>query len=254
MPESYWIQPDWPVPTRVQALATTRLGGCSPAPFSSFNLAYHVDDDPSAVKSNRQLLQERVGLTNELFWVSQVHGTEVRVLARDADPGKVLEADAIYTRNPRQACAIMTADCLPVLLAAADGSEVGVVHAGWRGLAAGVIENALACFQTSPSRIMAWLGPAIGPFHFEVGDEVRQAFMQHVVSAADVKEAFQPGVNKGKWQADLYRIAQARLRVAGVSGIYGGGYCTFQDEQRFYSFRRDYRTGRMASVIWLTDQ
>jgi YfiH family protein len=238
------IIPDWPAPPRVRALVTTRLDGVSGGNFASFNLAEHVGDDPAAVESNRKILRQH--LPGDPFWLAQVHGIRC-VDAASASPGAA--ADACVAHAPGQVCVVMTADCLPVLLCDTAGSAVGVAHAGWRGLAAGVIESAVAAMACPASGLLAWLGPAIGPRAFEVGKEVRAAFVAVDAAAAD---AFTPQAGD-KWHCDLYRLARQRLNACGVGEISGGGLCTFSDADRFYSFRRDRQTGRMASLIWLEE-
>jgi YfiH family protein len=238
------ILPDWPAPPRVRAASTTRLGGVSPAPFDGLNLADHVGDDPAHVARNRALLRDRLALPAEPLWLAQVHGCEV------ADAGKAAPgcaADAALTRAPGQVCAVMTADCLPVLLCDRRGRAVAAAHAGWRGLAAGVIERTVAALGADSDEVLAWLGPAIGPEAFEVGGEVREAF---VADDPDAAVEFRAR-GTGKWLADLYGLARRRLGRAGVGRVYGGGLCTYGDPARFYSFRRDGATGRMASLIWL---
>ncbi|MCU0805246.1 MAG: peptidoglycan editing factor PgeF [Burkholderiales bacterium] len=237
-----FIRPDWPVPARVRALATTRAGGASSAPFASLNLGDHVGDDPAHVAQNRALLA-RV-LPRAPLWLAQVHGT--RVVEAEGAEG-VPTADAAVAHSAGAVLAVLTADCLPVLLAARDASAIGIAHAGWRGLASGVVEAAVARMNVAPSRVVAWLGPAIGQGAFEVGDEVRETFVAQDVGAGS---AFTRG-KPGKWQADLETLARRRLAAAGVGEIHGGGYCTFTDSERFFSFRRDGRTGRMATLIWL---
>ncbi|MCU0897888.1 MAG: peptidoglycan editing factor PgeF [Burkholderiales bacterium] len=236
------IRPAWPVPPRVHALATTRAGGASSGPYDSFNLGDHVGDDPVHVARNRALLEQR--LPAKPLWLAQVHGTTV---VDAADVNGVPTADAAVTRAPGVVLAVLTADCLPVLLAARDASAIGIAHAGWRGLAAGVIEATVARMAAAPSRIVAWLGPAIGQGAFEVGEEVREAFVAPDAGAAS---AFVRG-KPGKWQADLEALARRRLAAAGVAEVHGGGLCTFTDRERFFSFRRDGRTGRMATLLWL---
>lgn len=234
--------PDWPAPARVRACVTTRTGGCSSAPFASLNLGDHVGDDPQAVVENRRRLQALLGC--QPAWLSQVHGVSVV----EADPAQVAVADASWSAVPGIACAIMTADCLPVLFCDRAGTRVAAAHAGWRGLAAGVLESTVAALVCPADQVLAWLGPAIGPQVFEVGAEVREAFVsQHVGAAA----AFVPSVNPGRYMADLYHLARIRLAAAGVTAVYGGGLCTFSDATRFYSYRREPRTGRLASLIWL---
>ncbi len=237
-----FIHPDWPAPPGVRALSTTRRGGVSRPPWGDFNLGHHVDDDPAAVAENRRRLAAAAGLPGPVAWLEQVHG--VRIATPQApDP----RADGRFSDRPGEVCAVLTADCLPVLLCNRRGTAVAAVHAGWRGMLAGVIEAALACFDDAPSAIMAWLGPAIGPGAFEVGGEVRAAFMAEDPRAA---AHFVPGVGD-RWLADLYGLARQRLARTGVSAVYGGGFCTFEDRARFFSYRRDGRTGRMASLIWL---
>ena len=240
-----FIIPNWPVPANVVALQTTRLGGVSGAPYASLNLGAHVNDDPIAVAKNRQLLSPY--LPNEPVWVNQVHGIEVIDAAQSAC---LQNADASFTTKPNVVCVTMTADCLPVLLCDKAGTVVAAVHAGWRGLCDGVIEAAVNKLPVEHSEILAWLGPAIGPKAFEVGSEVRAQFIAKDAQAAS---AFQ--TNGNKWLGDIYQIARQRLNYLGVTQIYGGSvnedFCTYTDATRFYSFRRDDVTGRMASLIWL---
>lgn len=242
-----WIQPDWPVAPQVRAFTTTRAGGCSQGAFASLNLASHVGDDPGRVEVNRAHLRQALALPGEPRWLDQVHGTEVLELI-DPHAGSNPCADASVTRMPGQVCVILTADCLPVLLCERDGRAVAAVHAGWRGLAAGIIEQTLTRLKEPPARLAAWLGPAIGPTAFEVGAEVRAAFLDADPTA---HQAFVPSP-AGRWLADLYTLAGQRLRRAGVQMITGGGFCTFSDPGRFYSYRRDGQTGRIASLIWIT--
>jgi len=237
--------PDWPAPATVRALSTTRLGGVSRGPFESLNLGLHVGDDAQAVGENRRRLAGQ--LPAEPMWLSQVHGTDVAPHRRSS--GEVT-ADAAFTSAAGAVCGVMTADCLPVLLCDHAGSVVAAAHAGWRGLLAGVLENAIQAMQVPPEHLMAWLGPAIGPEAFEVGDEVRDAFAAHTQEAVT---AFVAAGAPGKWKADIYRLARLRLSAAGVSDVHGGGLCTHSDPQRFFSYRRDGRTGRQATLIWLTD-
>ena len=237
------IVPGWPAPARVKCLMTTRAGGVSSAPWDSLNLGDHVGDDPTHVSANRAHLRQQ--LPAEPGWLKQVHSARVVELGREANP----EADASFTRQTAQVCAVLTADCLPVLFCDRAGSVVAAAHAGWRGLAVGVLESTVAAMQVPPGDVLAWLGAAIGPQAFEVGDEVRQAFVaQHPEAAA----AFLPhGSAPGKWLADIYQLARIRLNHAGVQAVYGGGRCTFSEADSFYSYRRDGVTGRMASLIWL---
>ncbi|MEJ2646720.1 MAG: peptidoglycan editing factor PgeF [Gammaproteobacteria bacterium] len=239
-----WIVPDWPALPAVRAASTTRRGGVSAAPYSNWNLAEHVGDDPRAVQSNRQRLRERLALPDEPCWLRQVHG--VRVLAVAAGQPST-EADAAWTPMPGRVCAVLTADCLPVLFCDRRGTRVAAAHAGWRGLAAGVLEATLRAMGVAPQELLVWLGPAIGPAAFEVGVEVRDAF---VGADAGAGEAFRAGPD-GRWYADLYALARRRLAAAGVVEVYGGGLCTYSDPERFFSYRRDGATGRMASLIWL---
>jgi YfiH family protein len=238
------IYPDWPAPANVRALTTTRQGGVSAAPYDTLNLAEHVGDRPEAVRTNRRLLGERLQLPAEPLWLNQVHGDSV--VACEAHAGRPA-ADASYTTAAGAVCAVLTADCLPVLFCDCDGTRVAAAHAGWRGLAGGVLEAAVRMLAVRPDRLLVWLGPAIGPQAFEVGAEVRDAF---IADHALAGEAFvrKPG---GRWLADLYRLARIRLQGLGATAVYGGGFCTYTDRQRFYSYRRDGVTGRMASLIWL---
>ena len=237
-----WIEADWPAPPGIRAGTTTRAGGGSRGHWASLNLAAHVDDDTAAVAANRARLRDALRLPAEPFWLEQVHGKR---LVEAGDTGD-RRADGSWTRAPGVVCAVLTADCLPVLLCDRAGTRVAAVHGGWRGLAAGVIGAAVEALAVVPADIMAWLGPAIGPDAFEVGAEVRSAFL--AVDAGHEGD-FRPGAD-GRWLADLYGIARRQLLGLGVSGIYGGGYCTFRDAGRFYSYRRDGTTGRMASLIW----
>jgi hypothetical protein len=237
-----FLKPDWPVPASVHTLATTRAGGVSPPPYEGLNLADHVGDDVAAVARNRALL--RAMLPAEPKWLKQVHGA---IVARADEMDTPVEADASVAFDPGVVCAVLTADCLPVLFCDRAGTRVAAAHAGWRGLAAGVLEASVAAMQCSPAEILAWLGPAIGPQAFEVGEEVREAFVRDLPAAS---AAFVPG-QPGKWLADIYALARLRLARAGVNAVYGGGLCTYTDAARFYSFRRDKTTGRMASLIWL---
>lgn len=239
-----WIIPDWPAPPNVHALVTTRHGGVSVGPWAAMNLALHVGDDADAVATNRALL--RGYLPAEPCWLEQVHG----VVVADADRhhAQPPRADAVVAREPGRVCAVLTADCLPVLLCADDGTRVAAAHAGWRGLAAGVLETTVAAMAHPGGELLAWLGPAIGPAAFQVGPEVRAAFVAHDAAAAD---AFAAGEGD-RWYADLYALARVRLRAVGVTRVYGGGWCTVRDAASFYSYRRDGVTGRMASLVWRT--
>ncbi len=239
-----WIVPDWPAPARVRSLITTRRGGVSTGAHASFNLGLRADDDPRAVAANRAALREH--LPQDPVWLKQVHGASaVRADAVTDSP----EADAAYTRRAETVCAVMVADCMPVLLCDTQASVVAIAHAGWRGLSAGVIENTIAAMGVKANDLLAFLGPAIGPAAFEVGADVRDAFLAADAAAA---AAFTPH-REGKWLADLFLLGGQRLARAGVHRIYGGGLCTFSDPARFYSYRRDRTTGRMAALIWLAD-
>ena len=239
------IEADWPAPAHIRALTTTRQGGVSEAPFNSLNMGDHVDDAPHAVAANRQQLLATLGLDTPPQWLQQVHGTDVVEALPD---GEVRIADACWSEQPGQGCIVMTADCLPVCFTDRTGSRVAAAHAGWRGLCNGVLENTLAQFA-DPAEVMVWLGPAIGLDAFEVGEEVREQFCRRQASAA---AAFRPVPGKdGKWLADIYQLARLRLQAAGVNSIHGGGFCTFTDSARFFSYRREARTGRMATLIWI---
>ena len=246
-----FIIPEWPAPANVRAVVTTRVGGVSVAPFDSFNLAFHVNDNAVAVVENRRKLLTAL---NEIApcgppqWLQQVHGTEV--IDAFSEPKiraqNVPEADAVTTTHRGLPCVVMTADCLPVFFSDRNGNRVAVAHAGWRGLCNGILENTLARF-TNPAEVMCWLGPAIGANAFEVGADVRDAFMKVDKSAAS---AFVAKAN-GKYYADIYELARQRLVKAGIGMISGGEMCTVSDSERFYSYRREQTTGRMASIIWL---
>lgn len=237
-----FIMPDWPAPPGVRAFQTTRLGGVSLPPYYSFNLGDHVGDDLVAVGANRTRLA--AFLPSPPLWLKQVHGSTVV----DADVAlEKCEADAIFSHQPGRVCAVMTADCLPLLLCDQGGTVVAAVHAGWRGLCEGVIETTVAALGRSGRELLAWLGPAIGPQAFEVGDEVCAAFVGRNSQAA---EAFVP-VGAGKWLADIGLLARQRLAFAGVTAVWGGGQCTVKESNRFFSYRRDGITGRMATLIWL---
>lgn len=240
-----WLKPDWPAPSHVQAICTTRTGGVSVAPFDSLNLGDHVGDDPVAVARNRQLVAEALDLPAAPFWLQQVHGVKV---ARQNVDNLGCPADASVSFKTNEVCVVMTADCLPVLFCDRAGTRVAAAHAGWRGLCDGVLEETVRALDCDPAEILAWMGPAIGPQAFEVGDEVRAAFMRHDQRAT---EAFKPMV-EGKWLADIYQLGRQRLASVGVNAVLGGDLCTYNQQDLFYSFRRDAQTGRMASLIWLS--
>jgi len=235
------ILPDWPAPERVRACVTTRANGSSLPPFDSLNLGAHVGDEPAAVLRNRHALQ--AALDVRPAWLNQVHGTQVV----EADPARVAEADASWSHTPGVACAVMTADCLPALFCDRAGQRVAAAHAGWRGLAAGVLEATAHSLGVATDQVLVWLGPAIGPQAFEVGAEVREAF---IATHPETDQAFVPGVAEGKFLADIYALARLRLAAIGITAVYGGGLCTVSDP-RFFSYRRAARTGRFASLIWL---
>ncbi|QID18078.1 peptidoglycan editing factor PgeF [Nitrogeniibacter mangrovi] len=237
------IEPDWPAPSSVRAVMTTRHGGVSVGPYATMNLGDHVGDDAASVAANRRRLVDELGAVP--CWLSQVHGTDVVDLAEAAD-GVV--ADAAVSRIPGRACTVMTADCLPVLFCDRAGTVVAAAHAGWRGLCAGVLEATVRAMGVDPGSVLAWLGAAIGPAAFEVGEEVRTAFMAQGEAAA---RAFRSAPDGGKWFADLYALARWRLARGGVTAVYGGGLCTHSDADRFFSYRRTPVTGRMASLVWL---
>ena len=237
------LLPEWPAPAHVRSCVTTRAGGVSLPPFDRLNLGTHVGDDVEAVAHNRQRLQALLGCWPT--WLNQVHSPDVV----EAAPAQVLTADASWTATPGVAALVMTADCLPVLFCDRAGTRVAAAHAGWRGLAGGVLENTLKALTFDPAETLVWLGPAIGPAAFEVGAEVREAF---VAEHAEAASAFVPGAQPGKFMADIYQLARIRLAAQGVTAIYGGGLCTVSDP-RFFSYRRAARTGRFASLIWLAN-
>lgn len=239
------LYPDWHVPNNVKALMTTRTGGVSLPPFNSLNLGDHVGDDPSAVKNNRDLLVARFALPNEPLFLTQTHSTRVLTLPYHEDN---LNADAAYTNQPNQVCVVMTADCLPVLLASKKGNEVAAAHAGWRGLCDGILEETVAKFQCPRNEIVAWFGAAIGPTAFQVGYEV---VAQFIAWDKQAEQAFiaDPNVD-GKYLGNLYQLATQRLNKLGVIQISGGDRCTYTEKEQFFSYRRDGKTGRMASTVW----
>ncbi len=239
-----WIKPEWPAPARVASMITTRNGGFSSGAFASFNLGLRCDDEVQAVEINRARLA--TFLPGPPRWLHQVHGA----IVVDADrlDGET-DADASVARNAGTVCAVMIADCMPVLLCDDAGSVVGAAHAGWRGLSAGVIENTVRAMNVDPGRLLAYLGPAIGPAAFEVGADVRAVFVDGDAGAA---AAFAPH-GEGKWLADLFALGRRRLAACGVERVFGGGDCTVSNAQKFYSYRRDKTTGRMAALIWITE-
>jgi YfiH family protein len=239
-----WLTADWPAPPGVRALTTVRGGGGSAAPFDRLNLATHVGDEPAQVERNRQALRACAALPSEPLWLDQVHGTHV-VSVSTAAPTPT--ADGCIAHLPSQVCAILTADCLPVLFCDVAGSCVGAAHAGWRGLVQGVLPATVRALARPADQLLAWLGPAIEPAAFEVGDEVREQF---VARAAESAAAFERNA-RNRWQADLYLLARQELARSGVTRVFGGGFRVFEDRARFFSYRRDGCTGRMATLIWL---
>jgi len=246
-----YIVPDWAAPPRVHAAFTLRAGGVSAPPFDTLNLGAHTGDAVESVAENRRRVREALRLSAEPAWLEQVHGAQVLDLDAPSEAtGRGLgQADGAVTRRPGRICAIQVADCMPVLFASKDGSAVGAAHAGWRGLAAGILEATVRTLGIPAAQLLAWIGPAIGPEHFEVGEEVRSAFL---VQDSDAGAAFSPNA-RGRWQCDLYALARMRLETLGVSWVYGGGWSTYGDPARFFSYRRTARCGRMAALIWLAD-
>jgi YfiH family protein len=239
-----WLVPDWPAPAQVRAFVTTRAGGVSEGPYASMNLGLSSGDDAGRVTRNRAIVREV--LPREPRWLAQVHGVEVASI--DHAPAEIRpRADAAVAHAPGNVCTVLTADCMPLLLCDTDGQAVAVAHAGWRGLAAGVIENAVRALGVPAAKTLAWMGPAIGPKAFEVGAEVREAFMAHDARA---EAAFVPH-GPGKFLADLYSLARQRLEAAGVTAISGGDFCTYTDTGRFFSYRREKQSGRMGAFIWI---
>lgn len=236
-----WIKPDWPAASNIHAATTLRAGGLSKGHFSSLNPALHVNDNAERVMANRENITAMLNLPSSPVWLNQTHSD--RVIKADDNIACVAEADASYTDQSNIVCAIMTADCLPILLTNLEGSKVAAIHAGWRGLLAGIVSRTVASFNSQ--HIMAWLGPAIGPECFEIGPEVEAAFIK---KSTVYSVAFTP--HNKKFFADIYQLARIELASIGITEIYGGGFCTMTDEQRFYSYRRDGETGRMASLIW----
>jgi YfiH family protein len=237
--------PEWPAAARVRSLVTERAGGASSGSYAALNLGVHVGDSPERVAENRARLRAGVPLPSEPVWLEQVHGATVLDLDRDT----VVAADGAVTSRAGVVCAVLTADCLPVIFAARDGSRVGVAHAGWRGLLNGVLPAAVRALRTPPADIVAWLGPAIGAASYEVGAEVRDAYLTRDAAAA---AAFAPN-SRGRWHADLYALARASLAKAGIAEVHGGGFCTYREADRFFSHRREAPCGRFATLVWLSD-
>lgn len=238
------IEAEWPAPSWVRAVTTTRRGGTGAPPFAGLNLADHVGDRPEVVASNRSLLKECLRLPNEPHWLDQRHGTTI---VRSPFTPTNSKADGACTEQAGIVCAVLTADCVPVLLCDHEGTCVAAVHAGWRGLLSGVVQSALLTLQRPGDQILAWLGPAIGPQSYEVGADVRKAFLTTINTASEVFVPHRPGY----WLTDLYGLVRHHLWQHGISKIYGGSYCTFSDPENFFSHQRDGTTGRMASLIWL---
>lgn len=238
-----WIRADWPASAAIVAGTTCRTGGVSKNSYASLNLAAHVGDDESCVEANRRRFARQCNLPGDPPWLTQVHGTTV---VRADEPGDSSGADAVITTSADRVCAVLTADCLPVLFASDDGREIAAAHAGWRGLCDGVLEATVGAFEALPSQLMAWFGPAISRRAFEVGDEVRDRFLAEDAGAS---ACFEKNA-RGRWQADLYGLAALRLRNAGVSKLYGGGRCTFEEPEAFFSHRRDGQCGRMATFVF----
>ena len=250
----HWLVPDWPMPANIHAAATLRTGGVSRGTYSSLNPANHVGDDGDGVKQNRRIIKEMLDLPSEPVWLEQIHSNRAVKAEKSAS---LQQADASYTDEPGVVCAVLTADCLPLLVCSGDGTQVAAIHAGWRGLLAGVISNTVAAMRI-PCRplqgksgagkdLMVWLGPAIGPDCFEVGTEVRDAFIK---KSAAFNDAFKKQSN-GKWLADIYQLARVELTALDIANVYGGTHCTVTEHESFYSYRRDTQTGRMATLIWM---
>jgi polyphenol oxidase len=239
-----WITPEWPAPRNVRAAATLRTGGVSTGPFASLNLGSHVGDSVDAVTENRRRVRTMLNLPSEPLWLNQVHGTTVVEAKRGVTTPA---ADAAFARDSGPVCTVLTADCLPVLLCDREGTRVAAAHAGWRGLAGGILRETVQGLGVPAQRLMAWLGPAIEQDAFEVGAEVRDRFI-----AADAANAAAFRINeRGRWQADLYDLARRELTRLDVTAVYGGGFRCFADRERFFSYRRDGQTGRLATMIWL---
>lgn len=240
------LTPDWPALPHIKAYTTLRTGGLSHVPYDTFNIAAHVGDDEIRVQANRALLKSTLGYTSEPIWLDQIH-SPIALPALPENIGK--KADAAYTSLPQHICLVMTADCLPVLVCDREGTHVAAIHAGWRGLLYGVIENTLAAMQIPAEKVLVWLGPAIGAKVYEIGDEVRQLFVD---ADPNSQQAFIPSHNADHWMADLYALAKMRLQRSGIHQIYGGQFCTFTQKELFFSYRRDgNKTGRMASLIYI---
>ena len=245
------VEPDWPAPDAIRAAVTTRIGGVSLGQWRGLNLGSHVDDEPDAVVANRALIRESLSLPSEPVWLNQVHDTSVVEVPLASD--HIPNADASLARQAGTVCAVMTADCLPLLLCDTRGGEWAAVHCGWRGLCGGIVAQVVSSFNAAPEHLLAWMGPAIGPASYQVGSELREAFVASATGplAEQLAGAFAADSNaEGKYLADLYLLTSTLLQAAGVTAIYGGGFDTYSDPERFYSYRRDGQTGRFASLIW----
>jgi YfiH family protein len=237
----HWLIPDWPAPANIHAASTLRTGGVSQGIYASLNPAAHVSDDADRVMQNRQIIREMLDLPAEPVWLDQIHSNRA---VKAVKTTSLQQADASYTHETGVVCAVMTADCLPLLVCSRDGAQVAAIHAGWRGLLAGVISNTVVAMQQQ--NLLVWLGPAIGPDCFEVGAEVRDAFLE---KSAAFNAVFKKQ-SGGKWLADIYQMARIELAALGIANVYGGTNCTVTEHERFYSYRRDTQTGRMATLIW----
>lgn len=245
------IAADWAAPTKVVAFSTLRSGGVSKAPYESLNFAYHVDDSAANVDKNRAILSAQLPSKLQWQWLQQIHGTDV---VEVIEPTVELAADALFTKQPNVVCCVQTADCLPVFFAARNGSEVAIAHAGWRGLVAGILENTVNKMSSDASDIIAWLGPAIGPCHFEVGAEVKEYFLESSDSSVvkkSLEDCFKITARRQKFMADIYAIARIKLSQLGISQITGGGHCTYCAEEHLFSYRRDGVSGRMLNAIYI---
>lgn len=247
MTDPVFLHPAWPAPARVKAISTTRIGGTGAGPYTSLNLALHVGDDPAVVQANRSFLRRSARLPAEPVWLEQRHGTRVLDLDAERSDGASPEADAAMTAAADRVCAVLTADCLPVLLTDRPGTRVAAIHAGWRGLAAGIIERTVAAMATPGAGILAWLGPCIGADRFEIGPEVRDALL---AGDAGADHCFRRG-RADRWHGDLQALARRRLIALGIESITAAAACTFSDSRRFFSHRREAPCGRMATLIWL---
>lgn len=243
-----FIRPTWPAPQNVSAVATMRSGGVSAAPFDGLNLAGHVGDEPASVEANRKLLREQLNLPSTPCWLNQTHSNRATILRGNADYD--IDSDSAITRKKGRIAVVMTADCLPILLCNEEGSEVAAIHAGWRGLADGIVSNTLAKMASATDQLMAWIGPAISQQRFEVGEDVFQLFIDSNKNADDFFHANRPQ----RWLCNLTGLAQQQLSELGVKQVYQSGLCSYSDASKFYSYRRDNVTGRMACLIWINSE